>query len=175
MLGQSEQVRAQFHEAHFSLNRHAVPKDMQIRLLEIDNSFTMRISDVGVADIPLLRHNPIEDLRSGWHFMNAQWNMAVDGFERLAQAVPSNATAQRVEVGDELIYLLSYIPGVESELEIVDGGGHPSIDRPMPSYRAMLALSSIRRPSMNTGWGSHPDKSSGILLNSAQRVTRIMA
>src|SRR5882724_9195910 len=169
MFRQSEQMRAQFREAHFLLDRHAVPKDMQIQLLEIDNSLTMRISDVGVADIPLLRHDPIEDLRSGRHFMNAQWNMAFDGLERLAQAVPSDATAQRVEVGDELIYLLPYILGAESQLKIADGLHHPTIHRPMPSYRAMLALSSTRRPSINTGWGSRPAKSSSILLNSAHR------
>src|SRR2546430_585756 len=67
-IRQSKQVFPQLNEPNLLAHRNAVVHDVEIAFLEIDDSFTLRVPEVGVTDVPLLRHNPIEDLGPAGNF-----------------------------------------------------------------------------------------------------------
>ena len=66
--------------------------------------------DVGVADVPLVRHGPVEDLRPGRDLAPQQrrGQVALDPVERRADAVAGDAPADRVEVLDQRPHRISH-------------------------------------------------------------------
>lgn len=54
----------QLIEPHLSIHWHAIIQDMQIRLVEINNSLTGSVLDVRIPDVPLPGNGPIQNLRA---------------------------------------------------------------------------------------------------------------
>ena len=74
MLRQSEQMRTQFSEPHLLPDGDAVVDDMKIRGPEIDQTVAPGVLDIGIADVPLLGNDPIEDLRAAGDLVERQGN-----------------------------------------------------------------------------------------------------
>src|SRR4026207_1487080 len=104
------EVRSQFRERHCGLYSHAVVDHMQIRLVEIDDPSAVGISNVRVADVPLARHSPVEDLGSGRHIADLQRDPLTDAAQRFSQPIASDASADWIKIDDELVHFpASYI------------------------------------------------------------------
>ena len=92
------EMRFEFCERNFSTKRRTVIEDVQIRLFEINNLVTGGIFDVRVADIPFVRHSPIQDLRSGRHLMDFNRNLTLKNFQRFTKAIAGDAAANRIQL-----------------------------------------------------------------------------
>jgi hypothetical protein len=60
------------------MHQYAVNQQAQVAFPEIHNPFSAGGSDVGIANIPFLRHVPVEDLCPGGHLERPQRNAALD-------------------------------------------------------------------------------------------------
>src|SRR5919109_592242 len=54
-------------ETHARMDWFAVAHDVEIRDLEVHDAIAARRRDVGLSNVPLVRHRPIEHLRSARH------------------------------------------------------------------------------------------------------------
>jgi hypothetical protein len=72
-------------------------------MTEIDEGFTLRVFDPGVADIPLFRNDPIQDLGPGGHFSNLERDVLLQDSHRRPEAVSSNAPTDGVELGNQSV------------------------------------------------------------------------
>src|SRR5207245_5363004 len=71
---QTEEVRTELGQVHGGVHWHAVVDHVQVGLTEIDETLTARIFDKGIADIPLLRHGPIQHRRTARYLMQGERN-----------------------------------------------------------------------------------------------------
>ena len=69
---------------------------MKVQALEIDDAFPLCVLDIGILDVPLLGHSPIEDLRPRWNFSNLQGNETGQNMERLPDAITRDAVANGI-------------------------------------------------------------------------------
>src|SRR5207244_1784551 len=83
-----------------------------------DDALTARVFDVSIDDVPLRRHGPVEDLRTAWYFMNIQRNVLADESQRLTDAVPGNAAADRVQRRDEVVHLSAEVRAFQHGSEV---------------------------------------------------------
>src|ERR1700761_811210 len=74
---------------------------MEIVFCEIHNARTVLERNIGLADIPLVRNGPIEDLGSRGNFINDERNKTLKDLERLARAISSDAATNWKELLDQ--------------------------------------------------------------------------
>src|SRR6266550_2356401 len=94
----------QFSQRDLLPHRQTVVENMQVGFLIIDDFFACRIFYVSIPDVPFLRYAPIKNRRSTRHALNGQWDMLLEDSERLAHTVARQASANRVELSDQLIH-----------------------------------------------------------------------
>ena len=135
LLGDREQVLSQLGKGHSRIDGSAVPDDVQVAGREIDHASPVPILDVGVPDVPFLRHRPVERLCTGRNLVLLQRNDLRDPSERLADAVAGDRPADRVEVGDEPVELLA---DLRTDRGGVDTGGiHRSLEDQLPAVERL--------------------------------------
>ena len=67
---------------------------------EVDDPFPAGVLHVGVADIPLLWHNPIKYLGPAGNFMHVQRDFLPYAGERLPESVAGNTAANRIKLAE---------------------------------------------------------------------------
>src|SRR5580704_16123130 len=97
----------QLFQAEFPLHRGAVTYDMQTVLLKVDHSFAPRICHIGVADIPLFGHRPVEHGSATRNFMLLQRDELFDHRERLTNSITGDASTYGVQISNEVENLLT--------------------------------------------------------------------
>lgn len=98
---------AQFLQRGMHAYRHTVVHHVQVGFLEIDNPRSGRIFHVGVPDVPLSGHRPIEDLRTGRDFIYSQRDEASEPTQSLPSTRPGDTATERKEFSDQAMELLS--------------------------------------------------------------------
>jgi hypothetical protein len=84
---------------------------MEIGVREIDDLLPAAVPDVGVADIPLARHGPVECPSTCGHFMDFDADMPAEEPERLAHAVAGDASADRIDLRGKRMDRLADVVG----------------------------------------------------------------
>ena len=74
---------------------------------QINDPLSIRPHDIGFADVPLLRHRPIEDLRPRWDLVNFNWNAPANSLQRFAKTVSRDAPNDRQQLRDERMHSLA--------------------------------------------------------------------
>ena len=101
-------MRLQFIQSHFRQNRLRVADHVEIILAEIDDAGSRLVGNKGVANVPFLRNHPVQHLRARRHLANfhpRQQFLQIP--ERLPDAVPGDATANRKQVACPSIHLVA--------------------------------------------------------------------
>jgi hypothetical protein len=80
---------------------------VKIRILEIDDLFAVRVSNVGVADIPFAGHGPVENLGTCWNLMNLKRDALADAAQNLSEPIAGDAAADGVKLGNERMEAVS--------------------------------------------------------------------
>ena len=83
---------------HRRANGLAVADDVEVRLAEVDDPLARRRRDVGVADVPLVRHRPVEHLRPARHLVDLERDPLADRRSVCAHAVAGDAATDREEL-----------------------------------------------------------------------------
>jgi hypothetical protein len=107
VVGQGEQVPLELGQGHGRPHRHAVADQVEVAGLEVDHPLAGGVRHPGVADVPLARHRPVEHLGAGGDLVDLQADLAVDDLQGAAHPVPGDASADRVQLGDQLVQLLA--------------------------------------------------------------------
>src|ERR1041384_8066755 len=95
----------EFLEAHSRLHGDAVVDHVEIRFVKIYDSFTFRVFDVGVSNVPFVRYRPVENGRTARHFVNAKCNVPADDLQRGPQPVARDAATNWIEIRDQTVHL----------------------------------------------------------------------
>ena len=66
-----------------------------------------RVLDVGLPDLPFLRHHPVEDGRPRGNVVHDQREMASEDRESLTYALAGDAAEDRIQLADQLVQLAS--------------------------------------------------------------------
>src|SRR5262245_60607063 len=99
-------MRPKLSQRHALFYRDAVIEHMQVRTVKVDHALPARVFDICIVDIPFLRHSPVEHLRAARHVVNLEWNALSEDAQCFANAMTSNASANRKEFG----YQSKHIP-----------------------------------------------------------------
>ena len=104
MVRECKAVVTQLVERHGSVHWGAIVQHVQVRAPEVHDPFAARVLHVGIADVPFLRHGPIQHLRATGHFEHGERDVRLQFAERLADPVAGDAAAVRVEIGDQCVH-----------------------------------------------------------------------
>src|SRR5262245_30267743 len=113
-------MRLEIGAPHGCVYRHAVADDMEIGLPEVDDPVAGPVLDPRIADVPLTRHGPIEDVGARGHFAHLQGNLASDDGQRVANAPTRDAATDRVHLPNEVVHRPTGRFGVSQFPGIVD-------------------------------------------------------
>jgi hypothetical protein len=80
---------------------NAVVDNVQVVPSEVDDPFPSRVLHVGVADVPLLWHNPIKHLGPAGNFMHVQRDFFPYAGKRLPESRARNTAADRIKLTDQ--------------------------------------------------------------------------
>jgi hypothetical protein len=80
---------------------------MQVAFAEVHNSFAVRAFDIGISNVPLSRHGPIENRRSGGYLYGSQWNPALNQAQGSPDSFTGNTSADRVKLCRESVQFLA--------------------------------------------------------------------
>ena len=105
LLRQCVQMRPEFIQGQTAMERHTIVDYVQVVTPEVDDAFPVPVLDIGVANIPLAWHGPIEDAHPCWRLAQFQRNELLEYLQRSPNALPCDAAADRVEVMSELEHL----------------------------------------------------------------------
>ena len=93
---------------------------MQIAPLEVDNSFSRGVLDIGVANVPLFRDGPVKYLRAGRDFVQFKRDCMLKQTQTLAKAVPGDASADRIEALDDAVSLPALLLRVDLSKDVAE-------------------------------------------------------
>ena len=98
-----EDVLSQLVEGHRRVDRGAVVEDVEVRVLEVDDTGPIGAVDPGAPHAPLVRHDPVEHLgpRRGLH--DLERHVARHEPQGLADAVAGDAPAEREHLRHPLV------------------------------------------------------------------------
>src|ERR671922_838958 len=88
-------------ETHARMDWLAVAHDVEIRDLEVHDAIAARRRDVGLSNVPLVRHRPIEHLRSARHLVDLERDPRPNLAQRPPHAVARDAPTDGIELGHE--------------------------------------------------------------------------
>ena len=77
---------------------------MQVRVAEVNDPVAGCVLDPRVADVPLPRDGPVEDLCARRHLVDIERDLATDEAEGLADPVARDAAADRIQLSDQLVH-----------------------------------------------------------------------
>src|SRR6266446_3242685 len=117
MRWKREQMVFQLRKWHPTIHRHAVIHHVQIRFLEIYDTLALSVLHVSVANIPFLRHRPIEYPHAGGNLAQLEPNLLLEPTKSLAKPVPCDAAANGIEFRDQAEHRLALGQGIQSVLE----------------------------------------------------------
>ena len=83
LIGQGVEMRAQLGERHDRIDWRAVLDDVEIAVRKVHNMPAVGARDVGVTDVPLARHGPVQDRRPRGNLIDRKRDIALDDAERL--------------------------------------------------------------------------------------------
>ena len=98
------EVLLQLGERQGGVDGDRVADDVQVVLLEVDDPVAVLVEDVGIADVPLGGHGPVEDPGAGGHLVDRQGQVLAEDAERLAHAVAGDAPADREQAPRERVH-----------------------------------------------------------------------
>ena len=107
MRGNGKYVLLQLTQGKATLHRHAVTYHVEARFPKVDDTFSTRIRDISITDIPLFGHSPIENRRASRNLMLFEDNQAFYGRKCLANSFLCDTAANRIKFSDEVIDLLT--------------------------------------------------------------------
>ena len=97
LIGQRVEPLAQRLQRERSSHRLAVGDDVEIRLAKVDDTSAVGRRDVGVADVPLVRDDPIEHTRAARNLGPADRDLLGEHVEGRPYAGAGRAAAEREE------------------------------------------------------------------------------
>ena len=103
-IRQAMQMGPQFGQRHPGMHRDAVLHHVQVVVLKIDDSAAAGVFHVGVADGPLGGHDPVERRRARGNLVTCERDQTGQGIQRLPQAGAGDATANRIQFGDQGVH-----------------------------------------------------------------------
>ena len=98
------QVRPELSHGHLRPYRLAVADDVEIRVVEVDDTPPVRAFDVSCVDVPLVRDDPVENLRAACHLVNLDRDPLADQPEGRPNAVAGDASAEREQFGRKRVH-----------------------------------------------------------------------
>ncbi len=96
-VGQRVQPLAQLGQRKAGVHRLAVVDDVQAVVGELDDLLAAGPLDPRLADVPFLRHGPVQHLRAGGHLYELQLGDLGKNAQGLAQPVAGDAARDRVQ------------------------------------------------------------------------------
>ena len=96
--GQRVEMAFELSPGHRLSDGDAVANDMKIRPAEVDDSFSARVLDIGVADVPFLRNGPVENLFSRGDLMDFEGGVPFQDSQGLAETRAGDAPADGIEL-----------------------------------------------------------------------------
>src|SRR5262249_31677288 len=97
LFRQCMEVFLELRQRHTLSHRRAVAHHVKIRGGIINDLLAALISDVGIADVPFARYDPIKNLGSRRHLMDVEGNVCTDALEGFSYAITCNTPADRVD------------------------------------------------------------------------------
>ena len=97
MLRQGKQMRLQFVQRYRFTDWRTVANDVEIGLAKVDDPFTSGVFNIGVSDVPLLRHGPVKHGRPARNLMNSEGNLPLNALECRSDTIPGNAQMGKAE------------------------------------------------------------------------------
>ena len=98
LVGQREDMLLQLVQRQRRTHRPTVVQDVQVAAAEVDHPLARGILDVRVADGPLRRDRPIEDLGAGRHLVHLEIDVPAEMGEGPAHSIAGDAAADRVDL-----------------------------------------------------------------------------
>src|SRR3990172_12398723 len=89
------------------IQRDIVTHDVQIAFLKVNNLIALRIFKVGISNVPLFRHRPVEDFRPAGNLVESERYVLLEQAKTDSDSISCNAPTNRVQLGDKIIYLLA--------------------------------------------------------------------
>jgi hypothetical protein len=132
-IREREEMFAEFGEAHFPANRSTIVKDVEAGLFEVKDGFSRGVFDEGIADVPLFRHDPIEDGCAGGDLVKREGDERLEEAKALPEAITRDAAANGVEGGDariELFAVAGWVEASENVAELVQGNNPKAVSCP---------------------------------------------
>src|SRR5215468_6914862 len=100
-------MRTELVQRHSGVHWYAVVDHVQVGLTEIDEALTARVFDEGIADMPFLRHSPVQHRGTARHLMEGERNPLGNSLQCGAHTAARNATAERKQLSDEAVHGLT--------------------------------------------------------------------
>ena len=100
-------MRTELVQRHGGVHWYAVVDHVQVGLTEIDEALTASIFDEGIADMPFLRHSPVQHRRATRHLMESERNPLGNSLQRRTHTAARDATAERKQLSDEAVHGLA--------------------------------------------------------------------
>ena len=95
----------QFFERHRPIDRFRIADHVQVVLAEIDDPLALLVLHVGVANVPLVRHDPVETLGARRHFVDRQLRQPLaEQPQRFPHAVAGQAAADGKQPAGEVVH-----------------------------------------------------------------------
>ena len=126
VVRQTEEMPLQLGERHPASHRYAVADHVQVVLAEVDQAPAGEVFDPCVADVPLLRHGPVEDVRARSYLTDGDRNVTTQDVERLAYTIPGNAAADRKHLLHERAHADRSARLITDEELVVGHGSFPT-------------------------------------------------
>src|SRR5262249_39030321 len=104
---QRKKMRSKLLQGHFLVHGYAVIDDMQIRILEVNDSLALRILDVSVLNIPFRWHRPIKHPGPRGHLMQGERDEPLQTLQGLTKTSPCDAPTNWIQFRDQGVHFLS--------------------------------------------------------------------
>jgi hypothetical protein len=101
-VGESEQVLLEFSERELALERYAVPDEVEVRPVKVDDGFSAWIFDERAFDVPFLGDGPVKYGGTRGDFMGLQGDIFPQNAQGLSHPFAGYAAANRVQPTDEV-------------------------------------------------------------------------
>src|SRR2546430_2654245 len=109
LLRQCVDVLTKLRERYVPVHGDTVAYDVQIGPVKVNDFFAAAILDICIANVPLARDRPIEDLCARRHLMRFERNVRTNFTQRLSDAIAGDAAANREYLSSKRENTLAYM------------------------------------------------------------------